>query len=144
MRGGIHGLILPVRGTVKGFSARALGLLGTGWAIGYVPGCVIVPTFMGAVGPVRTFGVMRALGVDLSFILLVPEGQVMNLVLVAIFDVTIFAMYPIILARANDHAAPDTSIQVSGGLLMVCGPGSVAAPLVSGVTMTQFCRAACS
>lgn len=59
--GGIHSLILPVRGSLEGFSAGALGLLGTGWAIGYVAGCLIAPRLVGAVGHVRTFGVMCAL-----------------------------------------------------------------------------------
>jgi hypothetical protein len=31
--GGMNGLILPVRGSAEGFSAGALGLLGTGWAL---------------------------------------------------------------------------------------------------------------
>jgi MFS family permease len=59
--GGMHGLILPVRGSIEGFSAGALGLLGTGWAIGYVAGCLISPRLVGAVGHIRTFGVMCAL-----------------------------------------------------------------------------------
>ena len=41
--GGLHGLILPLRGSYEGFSTLSLGLLGTGWAIGYVAGCLRVP-----------------------------------------------------------------------------------------------------
>ena len=41
--GGVHGLILPVRGSFEGFSASSLGLLGTGWAVGYVAGCLVAP-----------------------------------------------------------------------------------------------------
>lgn len=55
--GGVHGLILPVRGSLEGFSAASLGLLGTGWALGYITGCVIAPRLVGAVGHIRTFGV---------------------------------------------------------------------------------------
>jgi MFS family permease len=58
--GGMNGLILPVRGSAEGFSASALGLLGTGWAIGYVMGCLFVPRLVGTVGHIRTFGVMCA------------------------------------------------------------------------------------
>ena len=39
--GGINGLILPVRGQAEGFSAISPGLLGSGWAIGYVSGCIL-------------------------------------------------------------------------------------------------------
>ncbi|MBF9058001.1 MFS transporter [Rhodobacterales bacterium HKCCSP123] len=330
--GGMHGLILPVRGSIEGFSASALGLLGTGWAIGYVAGCLIAPRLVGMVGHIRTFGVMCAmaaaavllqaliveawawipvravsgfcfagaamiveswlndraqprtrgaifgiytmvnlvsvtagqmaislgdasgflffaiaaivyclalvptalstsaspapltsvrldlralwrnspvavmavflvgisnasfgtlaavyadavglaltaialfasipvlagamaqipigmasdrmdrrkvlvatavvaLAADVAFVLLVPEGRIVNLVLVGAFGAAIFAMYPIIVAHANDHAPPGTSIQVSGGLLMVFGLGSIIGPLVAGIAMTEL------
>lgn len=330
--GGIHGLVLPLRGALEGFSASSLGLLGTGWAIGYVLGCFLAPRLVGAVGHIRTFGVMCAfaavamllqalivdpwawipiravsgfcfagaamiveswlseratpstrgkifgiytmvnlfaatggqmavslaepsaftlfaigaivyclalvptalsttaspapltsvrldlralwrnspvavmgvflvgvsnaafgtlaavyadrvglaltsialfasipilagalaqlpigfasdrmdrrrvlvlaaviaLGADVAFIVLAPEGQMMNLILVSIFGAAIFAMYPVIVAHANDHAPPGTFIQVSGGLLMVFGLGSIIGPLVAGVAMAQI------
>lgn len=330
--GGMHGLILPVRGSIEGFSASALGLLGTGWAVGYVAGCLIAPRLVGMVGHIRTFGVMCAmaatavllqalivetwawipvravsgfcfagaamiveswlndraqpgtrgtifgiytmvnlvavtagqmaislgdasgflffavagivyclalvptalstsaspapltsvrldlralwrnspvavvavflvgisnaafgtlaavyadrvglaltaialfvsipvlagalaqipiglasdrmdrrkvllatavvaLAADLAFVLLLPEGRLLNLLLVGAFGAAIFAMYPIIVAHANDHAPPGTSIQVSGGLLMVFGLGSILGPLVAGVAMTEL------
>ncbi|WP_167645115.1 MFS transporter [Mameliella alba] len=77
-----------------------------------------------------------AVAADLGFILLAPQDQTMNLVLVSIFGAAIFAMYPIIVAHANDHAPEGTSIQVSGGLLMVYGLGNIAGPLIAGVAMS--------
>lgn len=330
--GGIHGLILPVRGSAEGFSPSALGLLGTGWAVGYVTACLVVPRLVGAVGHIRTFGAMCAfaavsillqalmveelawiivrgvsgfcfagaamiveswlndraepstrgrifgiytmtnlaavtagqmaislgdttgfaffaigaifyclalvptalstsaspapltsvrldfralwrnspvavvavflvgisnaafgtlaavyadrigltltaialfasipvlagalaqipigylsdrmdrrrvlvatalvaLATDLAFVLLAPEGRAANLALVGLFGAAIFAMYPIIVAHANDHAPAGTSIQVSGGLLMVFGLGSIIGPLIAGLLMTRL------
>jgi MFS family permease len=330
--GGMHGLILPVRGSIEGFSASALGLLGTGWAIGYVAGCLIAPRLVGAVGHIRTFGVMCAMAAvavllqallvetwawipiravsgfcfagaamiveswlndraqpktrgtifgvytmvnlgavtagqmaislgdasgflffaiaaivyclalvptalstsatpapltsvrldlrplwrnspvgvmavflvgisnasfgtlaavygdgvglaltaialfasipvlagafaqipvgflsdrmdrrkvlvgtavlalvaELAFVVLLPEGRLLNLALVGVFGAAIFSMYPIIVAHANDHAPPGTSIQVSGGLLMVYGLGSIIGPLVAGFAMAEL------
>lgn len=329
--GGIHGMVLPVRGSAEGFSASALGLLGTGWAVGYVLGCILTPRLVGLVGHIRTFGAMCALasvtilfqallvetwawipsraisgfcfagaamiveswlndraeprtrgtifgiytmvnlgamtagqmaialgdvsgfvffalggifyslaliptalstspspapltsvsldlkalwqnspvavvavflvgisnaafgtlsavyadraglalasialfsslpvmagalsqvpigffsdrmdrrivliltafvalGADLAFILLAPEDRWTNLALAGLFGAAIFAMYPIIVAHANDHAPTGTSIQVSGGLLLVFGFGSVAGPLVAGIAMSS-------
>lgn len=61
LAGGISGLLLPLRGAHEGMSALWLGLLGTGWAVGYVAGCLRVPRLVAAVGHVRAFGVMSAL-----------------------------------------------------------------------------------
>ena len=59
--GGVTGMHLPLRGTYEGFSALSLGLLGTGWAVGYVSGCLMVPTIVQRAGHIRAFGVMAAL-----------------------------------------------------------------------------------
>lgn len=73
--GGINGLILPVRGSAEGFSDLSLGLLGTGWAIGYVLGCLLVPGLVARVGHIRPFGVMAttaSLSILLSSLLVEP------------------------------------------------------------------------
>lgn len=58
--GGINGLILPIRGLSEGFSAFSLGLLGTGWAAGYVLGCVYTPVLVAGAGHIRVFSVLAA------------------------------------------------------------------------------------
>lgn len=73
--GGINALILPVRGEAEGFTAASLGLLGTGWAIGYVAGCLRTPTLVARVGHIRAFGAMcaiAAIAVLLSLVFITP------------------------------------------------------------------------
>ncbi len=73
--GGVNALILPLRGEIEGFSAAELGLLGTGWAVGYVLGCLRTPMLVATVGHIRAFGVMCALAaitVLLSLLILTP------------------------------------------------------------------------
>lgn len=73
--GGLNGLILPLRGQFEGFSATSLGFLGTGWAIGYVAGCLRTPALVAKVGHIRAFGAMCALAaitVLLSLIFITP------------------------------------------------------------------------
>ena len=73
--GGVNSLILPVRGEAEGFSAFSLGLLGTGWAVGYVGGCIRTPTLVARVGHIRAFGAMCAIAsiaVLLSLVLITP------------------------------------------------------------------------
>ncbi|WP_349359595.1 MFS transporter [Stappia sp.] len=79
LAGGLHGLLLPLRGSIEGFSDTALGLLGTGWAIGYVAGCLLTPHVVKRVGHIRTFGVFcstAGIVVLLNLLILHPAGWV--------------------------------------------------------------------
>ena len=82
-----------------------------------------------------------ALAADLAFLLLRPEGRMENLVLAGLFGAAIYAMYPIIIAHANDHAAEGSAIQVSGGLLMIFGLRAIAGPMAAGYGMAAFGQA---
>jgi MFS family permease len=77
-----------------------------------------------------------ALAADLGFVLLGPDGVALNLALAGLFGAAVFSMYPVIIAHASDHARPGRYIQVSGGLLLVLGIGSMIGPLVAGVLMS--------
>ena len=60
--GGLQGLLLSVRGAEEGFSLIALGLIGTGWSVGFVAGSIIVPMMVRRVGHIRSYSVMAAIG----------------------------------------------------------------------------------
>lgn len=78
--GGLNGLILPLRGTFEGFSTFSLGLLGTGWAIGYIGGCITTPRLVRRAGHIRTFAVMAAvavLSVLTSLIFISPSSWIL-------------------------------------------------------------------
>ncbi|SEP67473.1 Predicted arabinose efflux permease, MFS family [Faunimonas pinastri] len=53
---GLHGLLLPLRGTADAFTTTQLGLLGAGYAVGFVAGCILTPQIVRRVGHVRAFG----------------------------------------------------------------------------------------
>ena len=77
--GGMNSLLLPLRGEAEGFSTLALGLLGTGWAIGFVTGCLVVAPLVGRVGHIRSFSVMASLAsvaVLMSLLLLTPYAWI--------------------------------------------------------------------
>lgn len=56
----------------------------------------------------------------------------------AVFGATVYSMYPVIVAHANDRAAPGTFIQVSGGLLLIYGIGSIVGPTIAGFAMSAY------
>jgi MFS family permease len=65
-----------------------------------------------------------------------PEGVYHIVVLVAIYGAAANALYPIAVAHANDFAAPEEFVKVSGGLLLLYGIGTIIGPSVSGPVMT--------
>jgi MFS family permease len=79
-----------------------------------------------------------ALGADIAFIVLAPQSQMANYMLAALLGGSIFAMYPVIVAHANDHAEPGTSLQISGGLLLTFGIGSILGPTFAGLAMAEI------
>lgn len=58
--GGLHGMILPMRGAAEGFSLPALGLIGAGWSLGFIAGSLAVPVLVRRVGHIRSYSVMAA------------------------------------------------------------------------------------
>jgi MFS family permease len=60
--GGLQGLLLSVRGAEEGFSLLALGLIGTGWSVGFIAGSIAVPLLVQRVGHIRAFSIMAAIG----------------------------------------------------------------------------------
>lgn len=60
--GGLQGLLLSVRGAEEGFSLLALGLIGTGWSVGFIAGSISVPLLVQRVGHIRAYSIMGAIG----------------------------------------------------------------------------------
>ena len=60
--GGLQGLLLSVRGAEEAFSLLALGLIGTGWSVGFIAGSITVPMLVQRVGHIRAFSIMAAIG----------------------------------------------------------------------------------
>ena len=58
-----HGLqltLLPLHAEALGWSGRAIGVTGSSYFLGFVLGCVIIPSLVGRAGHIRTFMVMGA------------------------------------------------------------------------------------
>jgi MFS family permease len=58
---GLAGILLPVRGSIEGWSNFEIGLLGTGYALAFTVGCLIAPHIVRSAGHVRTFCSLAAL-----------------------------------------------------------------------------------
>jgi MFS family permease len=59
---GLLGTLLGVRGVMAGFANSAVGLIGSGYYLGYVLGTFLAPALIGRVGHIRAYTAMAALG----------------------------------------------------------------------------------
>jgi len=57
---GLHGLLLPLRANGEGFSTTEIGLIGTGWAIGFVLSSLLTPLLVRRAGHIRAFAAFSA------------------------------------------------------------------------------------
>jgi MFS family permease len=116
---GLHGLLLPLRGGMEGFSTTSLGLLGTAWAGGFVAGCLIAPRLVMRVGHVRAFGAFAA---SASAVALLTGLFVEPTAWIALRVFTGFAMsgaFMVIESWLNERSTNETRGQVFSLYMMV-------------------------
>jgi MFS family permease len=119
MAGGLHGLLLPLRGSIEGFSDTSLGLLGTGWAIGYIAGCVLTPVTVSRVGHIRTFGVLCSLAGIVVLLNLVFMHPLAWVPLRAISGFCFAGGAMVVESWLNERATPDTRGRIFGFYTMI-------------------------
>ena len=105
---GLHGLLLPMRGAQEGFSATSLGLLGTGWATGFVLGCIFSQRVVRRIGHVRAFSAFSAM---IAIIALLTGLIIDPVAWIALRVVTGFALaaaFMIIESWLNERATNET------------------------------------
>lgn len=149
---GLHGLLLPLRGQMEGFSTASLGLLGTAWAGGFVAGCIIAPHLVRRVGHVRSFGAFAATG---AIIALLTGLVVQEYFWIFLRIFTGFAMagaFMVIESWLNERATNENRGTVFGLYMMVTyaslmagqmmlASGTVATPTFFMITGIFFCLA---
>ncbi len=58
---GLQGTFISLRGLSEGFSPSVIGLIGTGYNIGFALGCIYVTRVLRSIGHIRTFSAMAAI-----------------------------------------------------------------------------------
>ncbi len=119
MAGGLHGLLLPLRGSIEGFSDTSLGLLGTGWAIGYVTGCLLTPVIVKRVGHIRTFGVLCSLAAIVVLLNLLIISPFAWIPLRALSGFCFAGAAMVVESWLNERATPSTRGRIFGVYTMV-------------------------
>ncbi|EKF58416.1 MFS permease [Agrobacterium albertimagni AOL15] len=58
---GLQGTFIALRGIEEGFSTSVIGMVGTGYFLGFVIGCVYITKVMRAIGHIRAFSALAAI-----------------------------------------------------------------------------------
>lgn len=67
-----------------------------------------------------------------------PSSGTLILIMTAFYGSLAYAIYPVAVAHANDHATAETFVKVSGGLLLLYGFGTMLGPLIAAEAMSYI------
>ncbi|MFD2237071.1 MFS transporter [Aureimonas populi] len=116
---GLIGILLPVRGSIEGWSPYEIGLVGTGYAIAFTLGGLIAPRVVRRAGHVRTFCSLAAL---LAIAALLHALIVHPLAWVAIRGLSGFALaggYMVIESWLNERVTNETRGRIFSTYMIV-------------------------
>jgi len=77
----LQGVLLPIRRQLEGSSMQHVGLLSSGWSLGFVLACLVVGRLISSVGHVRSFAGLAAISGATSLLLLPLNEEVTWIVL---------------------------------------------------------------
>jgi MFS family permease len=116
---GLHGLLLPLRGQLEGFSTASLGLMGTAWAGGFVTGCYFAPRIVRRAGHVRAFGAFAASGAVVALLTGLLIDPYFWIALRAFTGFTMAGAFMVIESWLNERATNENRGTVFGLYMMV-------------------------
>jgi MFS family permease len=123
--GGMAGMVLPLRASLEGWSPTTIGWIGTGYAICFTGGCIIVPRLVRRVGHVRVFA---ALTTVLAMSLLMHALAVHPLAWIIIRGSAGFALagaYMVVESWLNEKVTNDNRGMVFSVYMMVSMGGLI-------------------
>ncbi|BCH22155.1 MFS transporter [Mesorhizobium sp. L-8-10] len=130
---GLHGLLLPLRGQLEGFSTAALGLMGTAWAAGFVAGCFFAPRLVRRAGHVRAFGAFAASGAIIALLTGLLIDEYFWILLRACTGFTMAGAFMVIESWLNEKATNENRGRVFGLYMMVTYTSIMAGQMIVAV-----------
>lgn len=116
---GLHGLLLPLRGGLEGFSVTSLGLLGTTWAGGFVAGCLLAPRLVRRVGHVRAFGCFAASAAIIALLSGIYIDATIWIILRTFTGFSMAGAFMVIESWLNERATNESRGKIFGLYMMV-------------------------
>ena len=133
---GIQSMVMPLRGQWEGFSVSELGFLGTGWAFGFVIGCLIAPRIIGRTGHVRAFAVFASISAVVALLSGLIVGPLTWFLMRVVTGFVMAGAFMVIESWLNDKATNENRGLIFGLYLMVTYVGITAGQM--GVALGSF------
>jgi MFS family permease len=116
---GLQFTLLPLRGTIEGFSAFALGVIGSAYYLGFVGGCLLAPYLILRAGHIRAFAAMVALAVVVALAYPLAPQTIAWIAFRLINGFCLAGIYLVIESWLNDHAINETRGLVMSAYVIV-------------------------
>ncbi|GAB3269852.1 MFS transporter [Parahaliea aestuarii] len=109
---GIQITLLPLRGSIIGFSEFQVGMSASAYFLGFVGGALVIPRIIAKVGHIRSFAVLTAIFITALLGLEMLDSWGAWLVLRFITGAMICGLYTVIESWLNNQATPESRGQV--------------------------------
>jgi len=127
---GLLGVLIPIRGQLAGFSIVTIGGLGTSYYLGFVVGCLFLPTLVSRFGHIRSFSAIAAVAASAALLHALAVIPVTWLVLRAVVKFCFAGLFVVIESWLNDQATSETRGRVLGLYMAVTWFGVVSGNLL--------------
>ena len=125
----LQGVLLPIRRAMEGTSMQQIGLLSSGWSLGFVLACLVVGRLVTSVGHVRSFAGLAAVSGATSLLLLPANDATVWIVLRVVIGFCFGGLSMIIESWLNERSSSDQRGRIFAAYMTVSLLASLAGTL---------------
>ena len=133
---GLQGVLLPIRAEIAGYPAEMIWALGTLHYIGFVVGCLRLPTLIRRIGHVRCFSALSAIAACATLIYAFAEYPLLWMGLRVIVGFSFAGLFMVTESWLNDRTTVETRGRVLGVYMLATWVGVISGKLVYSFTPT--------
>ncbi len=123
---GLQGTLIGVRATLESFPALSIGLIMSGYYVGFLAGSVLAPRYLGQVGHVRVFAALAALASAAVLVFAIVVEPFTWAVIRVITGLCYAGLYVVAESWLNDRATNETRGQLLGFYIAIMLGGMAA------------------
>src|ERR1700733_6899719 len=125
--------LIPLDLAANGLKANAIGLVGSGYFVGFLVGTLTCARLVRAVGHIRAFTVFAALGADCALLMTTTHSPWVWTGLRLVMGWQMSGLFLVAESWLNDKADSETRGRTFGAYLLISWGGAAAGPLAFGL-----------